>query len=1187
MSEPIPSLIIGLGRIGQQVVASLKGQLLMFYQGQLPVEVRLVSIDDGVPLEIQAGKGGQGEFLWPAAALQEPGEYIRLGDDWPSFVSHPAGCDWPSEISSWFSVELVSAVAGSSGKERGQGITLRPIGRLMLFHDLRESASSRVIGLVRDACSYVRDQARTKSLQIFLIAPLSDGVGSGIFLDVAYLVRCLAHDERLGVSLKGYLVLPSAAPSVDQTEIQAAQHARAFAALRELRRLTIHTDYERGYRFEYGLTDQAAWQTQLKIPLFDFVYLFNRCFDRSQPQRVGDDWELASLMADTIQGFIDPACGQQINQHKLNLPSVLGERIRFEQLEPDATAFGALGAFTVTLPIHHLIAGWSACLGKEFLDGLLCPAEFSRTGVPSRLKADANQEMPGWHGEQEVDRFLNLSQVVDPAAPERTIQTSQWLAFLALMSQPLMPDGQETAYVLGQWRWSQWREVLEPDGLPDSEGIGDQFSEAFLIQINDRSKSKALSQDKTVRRHIDNIILEVAHYKDVFLGIRDARSAKRAGGQCAELLTGYARIHLDRFRQALAWYVLSLLNGRTAADAATSRNGKLGYVQAFLSALKSRLDNADQIWSEVKRGRGAKKDQLQDMESLIAHRRTEWERSATTTGWRRLLAGAARAESRYLSAEQHLIDHWRSQALDRTIEQLLFDTSQYVQDWLAQVEKWIKALAWAGDGLYAGVLGRQQAIERARRAAEAMPACWTIGGPEYERACYEFYIQRPSNRLLRLWGDLSWQLQTGTETPSLDLIWLDSSGTALPVRFQPQPTPENLALLLDRCRLVFQGALERESVLRWMMDICPDPQELANRFHRRSDVALDHDARDTIHAYYLLVSRPQTTAEQNYLDTWLKHLDQLQGQRAGFRDTPQQFANLAPSSDRFHCRLIHTQELIPLTALRTNREQSLLAYWSYGGEGTLRNLDRRALHVLPGEVYAVRFEDRLESLGQPRRALDDQIIVQLEQVERCRLFLMAYVFGLIVSQVRGLTSDAHTVWLLDLAQPFGPQAVWFLTRSNQTQSLFDALVTFNMVEQDQHSKDVYHPIDYQQVRDAVQTAREDDARQRLQNDDWAQTCRRAWPLVWDLEKHLPRAFERARAAIAQIDRLAEARNEMQKASNALAGGQGYEAQRDRDLLSVFMLMLQDEIDHLKHTVNEQTRVLWEQPRSPQPGRGRW
>ena len=102
----------------------------------------------------------------------------------------------------------------------------RQVSRLCLAWNI-----DRAVNSVREKIRQLTLHCRTYTLTIFLFSGISGVTGSGILLDMAYLLRKIGHCIVPDVQVLGYLMTPDVNPGGGESE---AMRANGFACLKEL-----------------------------------------------------------------------------------------------------------------------------------------------------------------------------------------------------------------------------------------------------------------------------------------------------------------------------------------------------------------------------------------------------------------------------------------------------------------------------------------------------------------------------------------------------------------------------------------------------------------------------------------------------------------------------------------------------------------------------------------------------------------------------------------------------------------------------------------------------------------------------------------------------------------------------------------------------------------------------------------
>src|ERR1700733_2464600 len=302
----IPSLVVGLGGTGKRALTHLKRRIFDTYgRADLPW-IRLLSIDtDSATVNN------------PPVISQRTGEYISLGTsemrvidqaDTPQVISN---LDAPENrhIRDWYPdpdmrVDFPKAARGS-----GQ---VRMFGRIGLYKGENLHTTYRWL---QQAAHDVSDPAAWEDFPdfkvdsqlqfVYIICSLCGGTGSGMFLDVAYMLRKIIGVDPSTRRFIGMFVLPEVYEPVVENQHIKRIYANAYASLRELDYLI--NSPKRSYTIRGK--DHTFVDFQKDVPPFDFTFLFSNKNKRgaviSQRQVSGDkpvaaDDRVSQYMSETI-----------------------------------------------------------------------------------------------------------------------------------------------------------------------------------------------------------------------------------------------------------------------------------------------------------------------------------------------------------------------------------------------------------------------------------------------------------------------------------------------------------------------------------------------------------------------------------------------------------------------------------------------------------------------------------------------------------------------------------------------------------------------------------------------------------------------------------------------------------------------------------------------------------------------
>jgi serine/threonine protein kinase len=218
----LPSLVIGLGALGRVAVHQLRQEFnsRLNNLASLP-HIRTLCIDtDPETPEVIAGASSLSEEL-VLARLNRPARYLRPRDTLPP-------------VENWLDINMIYRLP------RNLATTgIRAFGRLALIEHYRSISARlrRELEIITDETTIAQgmeatgQNLRSNVPRIYLIAGLGGGTGSGMFLDLAFILRRQLRDlgfERLDV--QAILLLPP----VDERKDADIPQANALAALVEL-----------------------------------------------------------------------------------------------------------------------------------------------------------------------------------------------------------------------------------------------------------------------------------------------------------------------------------------------------------------------------------------------------------------------------------------------------------------------------------------------------------------------------------------------------------------------------------------------------------------------------------------------------------------------------------------------------------------------------------------------------------------------------------------------------------------------------------------------------------------------------------------------------------------------------------------------------------------------------------------
>jgi len=1188
-----PALIIGLGGTGVKVLTQVKQDLLATHGGVMPPEVQLLAFDTERESDVQAGVAQVQTASSGAASVVKLSEreYVWIGGNIRPYTEDVARGKHP-HVGSWLQAGYYLETLPDTlfFLERGAGM-LRQFGRLAIFSDVqRGEGLSKIYQMIWQALTRVQKAVGAKTIDVMLVSSVAGGTGAGMFVDIAYLVRQIAELKlSAGVTLRGFLVMPEAFQTIPGG-VTRDMRARAYAAMRENKRFMVKFDWEVGYPMYYHGTNVVAegrdvWQGRIKNKLFDFLYYIDGRRAKNDLSSQPLDLGIAPTITDTIVAALDEEGGRAFSRHQVNLRDT-----DTAKKEPTA-AYSTLGTYSFVLPLYYILEGFSHRLALEALDVFLGADSRDKDGIPIRLAPDQNIEAgPGKPGAAEARIFLGVQTVTSNQDPTVGVENTALPQDVVRVTERYTVNNRaELVNELAGRDTRTWSAAYTPFGAAVEpvrlrvEAIIKQEVKEVVPPSNKVPREKPEDGVRRIEEGVKN-------YKAQHLGA-EKQDGRRDGGDYRKALEEYHKIHVERFRNLLNLYVANILNGSSTENFRDSRGGKLGFVIDFLDGVSKELDLFLDLMRqarELRESRGTRRDAMRNAQALLE----EMKRQATS-----IIPGRATgAQEKYLEAEQRVINALRLETLELMVISTVTAMRDYVQDARAKTVRWASTLAIGQNSLYADLLNGSKQVQVNRMAEERVPVRQLVPSadpnspyydPEYETQLYHEYAVRRSDKINELLRDLVWQVSTAQAGNriefSLGLAVIEhQEGKEKRNIMAGDVRKQNIELILNRAREAFVEAWQRESVLKYLKSkFAPnDKGGLGERLFENSGVLLElvqGQAASPVPSNYLRVAYGTESDDEDYL---FKLKYDVAG-RSNIADD--KFAQLVKSADRFKLTLIYSLDLIPVQSMKSFQEAEG-DYLHWRGTGPVAGRGRDILHLFPAEVNSVKAEERaMTELEHEARMFDDKVVIQLEDIERFRLFANCYAFGLIDIQSEEEMGTRKSYVRLSLPEektndptkPVRPAMEIRLTKSGDT-NLLTALGTFNYVQADVRTE-LSRAIDYDRVRRTVQNVRREKAQEVL-NAGLTITPE----MQTALEGKSEEKQKRIKTFLAEQQYIAERREALTAGQvndeYTLPGGQKTEGMVDRlrhpdrqkrDLYTALYLALADEINSLREAIKSE------------------
>lgn len=309
-----PGLVIGLGGSGIEILRQIKKEAyFQIEKDEFGHYDRITFLGIDTDQDIF-------QYTFSPVYKQDP-----LEEDELFSIMFPVAA-LPEKIPEWLSKNIHVARDLSCGT-RG----IRQIGRYCLTVHI-DQLYDRLESIIR-ACISRTGQS---SMNVHIITGLAGGTGSGIYLDICYLLRSIFEKMRVENAIYGYCILPDLLlqkfnQGIDPAR-QNAMLANGYAALRELQYF-MNLPWN-GERFEENYSDRIHISCNKK-PM-DVVYLISAV-------RNGNVSMYEKVVKNVVDMIIDQLTAQQMIYH-----------ISSASLNPAASPFASFDVMKCELPLKEM-----------------------------------------------------------------------------------------------------------------------------------------------------------------------------------------------------------------------------------------------------------------------------------------------------------------------------------------------------------------------------------------------------------------------------------------------------------------------------------------------------------------------------------------------------------------------------------------------------------------------------------------------------------------------------------------------------------------------------------------------------------------------------------------------------------------------------------------------------------------
>jgi len=1017
--------------------------------GTLPESVRLLSIDTATTLE--AGQkhvtaANDKEEDQPAkvgGVTLDKTEFIYVGGDSRPLAVETRDNRHP-QIKRWFRAKhwLDTQPPAVFVLDNGAG-RIRQFGRLAIYKDIMGGDDGQKLWTAfRTAIGSVGRQTNAeRRLEIIVVGSFAGGTGSGMFLDVALILRKLAKEISPHHVLRGFFALPGVFtpnPSVDMK-------ARTFAAWRELNRfMVIDSDFSMS-EIRYVEND-STYSIDPAERIFDACYLVEGK-RKGAPMASEARYGVFPMVSEVVSAILDEQAGQVYNDWVYtNLAEEYGKH-------PTTPMYSAIGAYTVQVPANYIEVMSSHVFGQELLKRLLSP-EIAPDENTKKLVASGalrhlslagkarNMEDPGFAGRQRSGAFLTSESAYDSQMVNPTIFMNRVATLLSEAREqgklPQVIERLARAGTMGGGGAEGWGSFYPEFG-------NDPEFEALLRDVHDHTRFNIVTAfSRREKEKADDFLKRIIQLDPL---IQTRFGASKVGGDqmveydgtFGDVLTRVHETQMIVFRQALRLRLLALLMGRDP-NPLKARGGKLGYTWDYFDGVAANIDwFLNQVMAGVAKRRGELRPAI---DAEIRNRKAEdymdkvkdkkflflWESP-----------NVRKAENLYLRTEQEKMDIRREDILYRYVERTLRAMKAAAEQTRDAIQAWIWHLSTGDDaaklpGIWDELLSSEANVKEAHG--------WDTTTDTVQRMVADDVLPVTDEDLANILK--RWQWDVGYENERLWLrvnILPESDEEAPDVLDNPirhalarrdEMGDDNAAYLLRLARRNYAGLVRRTTVADTILaEYGPNGAvKFANDIAARNAEPLFVGATTNNPKRQSNLIRIQAPANDRFFTGDSSVQSQLR--KLAQKDEKNADANyliqVVGSENPFKLTLVRSDDLYNFEEFKAWEEcQASYAAHVNDKDGLMRPVN---LHNFAAEANAVEFETRIvKEKKLSYRPLHPRVVLLLENPEPLRQFL--YLF--ILDNIKEVDERGAYRWELNWEKADGLETIYLTKPWNEDQ----------------------------------------------------------------------------------------------------------------------------------------------------------
>lgn len=975
---PRNMLLIGLGGTGVWSATYLKRDLIQTY-GKVPENVRIVCFDtislDPTKVERMRREGlVREDYGLPSIggiALERGSEYFYVGGDARPICEQLRDditrTQYPT-IRPWLQFEWYLRYLQPAQMDLDAGASWRQFGRLAFFIN-----ETNIYNILQSAIDHF---PQDQHLDIVIVSSLAGGTGSGMFVDIALLVRHFAERRfagtETGYTLFGIFAIASTfdATGADRQSL----YRNCFAAWRTLDRFlrTAHRKYSINHPTHTHIYDKS---------LFDYIAIVGGLRGQNNLNEIRPELGVFPSISDFLLIMIDDAIGNDLTEFVFRNSGRIEDEfnMRLQEWERRRYCF-SFGTYSYVYPANDITIELTLRFAKEFLDSyFLRRIEVKGVGEGRTYELVSVAEPLTYRddfcknpGDPDLQRFLNLLPQV-------------------ALSNPAMAKGFTMESMITMLR------NYDPKTPPEER----QRDEEIISRRVWAKPSRKYGDD--LENGAYRIPTEVEGYKAVHLGhLVDPETQLRLEGEFQQVLGRFSARLKERFAIALGRRVVELLNG-TANNALTAEQRALKgenlclaifFVERLIiDIFKPFINACKEAQKEVLRQFAAQQNIVESVRNeMVEARHATLLTPIPIISYLR----AHNLQYAYIAAEQELIDieckYHCFEALIQTTEGFIEVAERILQE----LRRWKEILV---DDLYDEILRRLDSHRIMRDRLNQIRVRRYLTDQSHEESLYSQYRNSPTEAShnkhpmddaldsLR-WHELgSWLDATGR----LTLVRYDGASTNRIAEFS-HDKDHNRDILLKMVQPYFEP-IHKQTVLDRLLVQFPRGADFVSKIQQEVSPMTTVNVGESREGVTIALPSAQTDAQRLFRGSGKPNPDDP-------RTVEDAVARLDQGSGRYILReFANRQVAMAVKIVLGIRGEEAINAESAGGRRPQDLYDESSpkaiLHLFPAEINATDYESRLQSIGEAYRYFHPEVVILLEDKNRFEAFAMAYLMELV------------------------------------------------------------------------------------------------------------------------------------------------------------------------------------------------